>query len=299
MTQSNEVPRVTVAIPVYNGARWIRQTIESILNQTFSDFELVISDNCSTDDTVDICQTFSKLDDRVRIHQNESNVGAALNFNIVYRLARAEYFKWASSNDLLAPTMLERCVEALDANPDAVIAAPMTQIIDEHNETVELCRENMHLYEDDPYERFTAFLDRVRMNNLEQAIIRSSVLSKTKLQAVYPGSDVILVAELVARGKVFQVPEYLLSRRIAQSSTTKLMNQDEVATFYSPTKTHIPHVALRTFGAFVSIASRLDEPIRVRAKFYRYAIRYLRWSRAQIARDFADHFRKLTSDSAS
>ena len=290
--RTEDIPRVTVAIPVYNGGRWIQQTIESVLNQTYDDFELVISDNRSTDNTVEICESFAKQDARVRIHQNESNIGAALNFNKAYDLSRAAYFKWASSNDLLAPTMLEKCVDILDSHPDAAIAAPKTQIIDENNEITSLCQEEMHLISEDPFERFVTFLERVQLNNLEQALIRSSVLEKTKLQAVYPGSDMILVAELVARGKVFEIPEYLLSRRLAKSSTTNLMEEHEIATFYSPTHTRIPHVALRMFFALVSAASRLEVPFRVRAKFYRYAIRHLRWARGQIARDLIDQFKR-------
>lgn len=293
MKRTRHTPKVSIGIPVYNGDRWIRKTIESILSQTFDNFELVISDNASTDGTVEICREFSALDCRVRLHQNETNVGAAINFNTAFHLARAEYFKWASSNDLLAPTMLERCVEVLDSHPEAVIAAPKTQIIDENDRVTERCREDMHLYQDDPYERFTAFLNRVQLNNLEQALVRSSVLAKTSLQVPYPGNDTILVAELVARGKVFEISEYLLSKRLAKTSSTKGMAQDKKAAFYLPRKTHIPHIALKRFVSFLSIAKRLEEPLSVRYKFYVYAVRYLGWSRQQIGQDFAEQFRRL------
>lgn len=286
-------PKVSVAIPVFNGARWIRPTIESILNQTFENFELVITDNQSTDNTVEICRDFLQQDKRIVLHVNESNIGAALNFNRAFELSDAEYFKWASSNDIIAPTFLERCVDVLDTKPDVVVAAPKTQIIDENDEVVALCNEDMHLCEDDPFDRFTAFLDRVRFNNLEQALMRSDVLRKTTLQAVYPGSDTILMAEMAARGKVHQVPEFLLSRRIAGSSTTNLMTEEEIATFYSPNTTHIPYLHLNMTAALIGIANRLDIPFRTRMKFYRYCVRHIVWSRRGIGQDIAYYFKRL------
>lgn len=290
---SKSKPKVSVAIPVYNGGRWIRPTIESILNQTFEDFELVIVDNQSTDDTAQICRDFVKLDKRVVVHVNETNIGAALNFNRAFELSVADYFKWASSNDIIAPTFLERCIEVLDEESDVVVAAPKTQIIDGNDEVVEHCSEDMHLCEDDPFDRFTAFLDRVRLNNLEQALMRSDVVRKTSLQAVYPGSDTIMMAEMAARGKVHQIPEFLLSRRIVRSSTTNLMTQKEVATFYSPDKTHIPYQRLNKVAALFSIATRLDVPFRIRMKFYRFCIRNIVLSRREIGQDIAYFFKQI------
>lgn len=289
----NSEPQVSVAIPVYNGSQWIRPTIESILNQTFEDFELVVVDNQSTDETAQICRDFADQDQRVVVHVNEKNIGAALNFNRAFELSGARYFKWASSNDIIEPTFLERCVEVLDTQPDVVVAAPKTQIINDKDEVVEHCNENMHLCEDDPFDRFAAFLDRVRLNNLEQALIRADVLRKTPLQAVYPDSDTILMAEMAARGKVYQIPEFLLSRRVSRSSTTNLMTQEEIATFYSPDKTHIPNQHVKKAAALFSISSRLDIPFRTRLKFYRYCLRYVVWSRSEIGQDIAYFFRQF------
>ena len=290
---SKSGPKVSVAIPVYNGARWIRPTIESILNQTFENFELVIADNQSTDNTAKICRDYLRHDKRVVLHVNETNIGAALNFNRAFELSRADYFKWASSNDIVKPTFLERCVDVLDTEPDVVVAAPKTQIINENDEVIEQCNEDMHLCEDDPFDRFTAFLDRVRLNNLEQALMRSDVLRKTTLQAEYWGSDTILMAEMAARGKIYQVPEFLLSRRIARSSTTNLMSQEEIANFYSPNTTHIPHLHLKKAAALISIATRLDIPFRIRMKFYHHCFRYIVWSRGEIGQDIANQLKRL------
>lgn len=290
---SKSGPKVSVAIPVYNGAQWIRPTIESILNQTFENFELVITDNQSTDNTVEICRDFLQQDKRIVLHVNETNIGAALNFNRAFELSGADYFKWASSNDIIAPTFLERCVDVLDTESDIVVAAPKTQIINENDEVVKRCNEDMHLCEDDPFDRFTSFFNRVRLNDLVQALMRSDVLRKTTLHAVYPGSDTILMAEMAARGKVHQVQEFLLSRRIARSSTTNLMTQEEIATFYSPDKTHIPYLHLNKVAALFGIATRLDIPFRIRTKFYRHCMRHLVLQRREIGQDIAYFFKQL------
>ena len=90
-------------MPVYNGARYLASAIESILGQTFTDFELIISDNASTDDTPIICLRYAALDERIRYVRNDRNMGASWNYNRVYALARAPYFKQAAHDDLCAP----------------------------------------------------------------------------------------------------------------------------------------------------------------------------------------------------
>ena len=93
-------PRVSIGLPVYNGQEFLEETLHSILNQTFNDFELIICDNASTDRTAEICRSFAKRDRRIRYYRNEINLGAAKNFNGVFFLARGEYLKWSDNDDL-------------------------------------------------------------------------------------------------------------------------------------------------------------------------------------------------------
>ena len=128
---SRDAPTVTVGMPAYNAARWIGAAIESILGQSFRDFELIISDNASTDDTLAICQRYASADARIRVVANPQNIGANRNYFAVLRAARGRYFKWASSNDLCAPTFIEKCIAALEREPSAVLAAPRTWLFQE------------------------------------------------------------------------------------------------------------------------------------------------------------------------
>src|SRR5262249_49825759 len=114
-------PRVTVGIPVYNGEAYLSQSISSILAQTFTDFELIISDNGSTDGTEQICREYAAKDHRIHYHREETNRGAAWNHNRLVELARGEYFKWQCADDLGAPQMIAECVAELDANPELVL----------------------------------------------------------------------------------------------------------------------------------------------------------------------------------
>ena len=100
------VPKVSVGMPAYNSARWIDSSIRSILEQSFTDLELIISDNASTDGTYELCMQFAKQDPRIRVLRNERNVGANRNYLAVLSAARGEYFKWAASSDLCAPTFI-------------------------------------------------------------------------------------------------------------------------------------------------------------------------------------------------
>src|SRR6187402_1563429 len=115
-------PRVTVGIPVYNGAEYLEQAIQSVLAQTFSDFELIICDNASTDATAAIVLDYAARDSRVRYARNRENIGSARNYNRLFELATGEDFKWMACDDLITPQFLEYCVAALDAAPCAVLA---------------------------------------------------------------------------------------------------------------------------------------------------------------------------------
>ena len=110
-------PSVSIGLPVYNGEPFVERAINAVLAQTYSDFELVISDNGSTDRTEEICREFAGRDARVKYVRAERNQGAIWNFNRVFELSQGEYFKWAAADDVFLPTFLEKCAQVLDDNP--------------------------------------------------------------------------------------------------------------------------------------------------------------------------------------
>ena len=124
-------PRLSIGLPVLNGELFLEAAVDCLLRQTFTEFDLTICDNASTDRTAEIAATLMARDRRVRYIRNTVNIGASPNFTKVARLATAPYFKWAAHDDLYMPAYLERCVHTLDTNSAVVLAHSDCMFIDE------------------------------------------------------------------------------------------------------------------------------------------------------------------------
>ena len=125
-------PRVSIGLPVYNGERFICSAIETLLSQTFSDFEIIISDNCSTDKTESICRQYAAKDARIRYVRQTENVGITANFRFVLDAAVGKYFMWAAADDRQKPDFIQTLVKILDDNPS--FAGAMSDV-ENHDET--------------------------------------------------------------------------------------------------------------------------------------------------------------------
>lgn len=212
-------PRVTIGLPVYNGQNYLAQTMDSLLAQTYRDFELVIADNASTDRTEVICREYAAADGRIRYHRNEENIGASANYNLVFELGRGDYFKWAAHDDLLAPTFLERCVEVLDNNPDVVLAYTQAKAIDDKGDVVKVYPGKHHFASPVPRERFYEFVLDPHPVVAVFGLMRREVLGRTRLIGKYAGSDRPLLSELSLLGKFHEVPEHLFFYRFHEEQS--------------------------------------------------------------------------------
>ncbi|MDE2589575.1 MAG: glycosyltransferase family 2 protein, partial [Patescibacteria group bacterium] len=112
--------KVSIGLVVYNGEPFTRKKIDSLLSQTFSDFELIISDNASTDGTSDICKEYLKKDKRIRYFRQKENMGASWNYIFVLDQARGEYFTWAAVDDIMLPDFLKNNVAILESDKNIV-----------------------------------------------------------------------------------------------------------------------------------------------------------------------------------
>lgn len=232
-------PLLSVGIPVYNGDRFLRTAIESVLAQTLADFELIISDNASTDETQEICREYAIKDRRIRYYRNEQNLGASWNHNRVFELSTGKYFKWAAHDDICKPEYLERCIEILDRRPSVVLCYPKTVIIDEHGKFVENYSDDLNLNSPHPYKRYKQYHDRFRhdaMCNAFYGVIRANLLTITSLNGSYPSSDKILLGELALRGEFYEIPQYLFLRREhSQRSLRAHPSFTQLAVWFDPT----------------------------------------------------------------
>jgi glycosyltransferase involved in cell wall biosynthesis len=206
-------PRVSVGLPVYNGAEFVAEAIESVLAQDFTDLELIIGDNASTDATPEICRRYLDADRRVSYLRSEVNRGAAWNFSRLVDVARGEYFKWASSDDVCAPTCLSRCVEVLDHQADIVLCSTGTVMIDERGQAIGPLEITNHGTAAEPAERFRDLVLRPHKAFSVFGLIRRDALCETPRLGAYTASDLVTLADLALRGRFHEVPEPLFFNR--------------------------------------------------------------------------------------
>ncbi|MFO7661132.1 MAG: glycosyltransferase family 2 protein [Chloroflexota bacterium] len=212
-------PKVSIGMPVYNGEKLIRETLDSLRDQTFTDYELIICDNASEDSTEEICREYAVRDERIRYYRNDTNIGAAPNYNKTFELARGEYFKWAAHDDICAPTFLEQCVEALDRYPEVVLAFTRAKAIDIQGEIVIEYPARKHFNATEPRTRFYEFVFSRRPVVVVFGVIRREVLGRTRLIGGYAGSDRPLLSELSLLGKFYEVPEFLFFYRFHEEQS--------------------------------------------------------------------------------
>ena len=206
--------KVSIGLPVYNGDNYLAEAIESVLAQTHENFELIISDNASTDGTEEICRAYAAQDGRITYLRNPENLGAAPNYNNTFHAANGRYFKWIAHDDRCAPEFLQRAVEILDNEPNVVVCYSQTILIDQHGEVIEHYSDDLHLRSPEPFQRFQKLVNTPGWCNPIFGLMRSSVLAKTPLIANYPRSDRNLLAELTLYGEFYELPEFLLHRRV-------------------------------------------------------------------------------------
>jgi glycosyltransferase involved in cell wall biosynthesis len=219
-------PRVSIALPVYNGERYLAVAVESILGQTFDDFELLISDNASTDATEEIARDFASRDERIRYVRQERNLGAGPNFNAAMRLTRADFVKWASFDDALAPGYLQACVDLLDEHPDAPYAHTAAMHINEQGEELGVFDLERRLEDPDPVARFRAVLSAYDFHSVF-ALARRSAAMKTGLLYMYSGSDRYYLADLLLQGRPRYAEEPLFRWRVHDESFRNRENKSK------------------------------------------------------------------------
>jgi glycosyltransferase involved in cell wall biosynthesis len=215
-----QAPRVSIGLPVYNGEEFLEEAIDSILSQTYEDFELIISDNASTDLTDKICQTYAAQDARIVYSRNRENIGGMNNANLTFRRSRGEYFRFAGHDDRYAPTLLERLVTEFDKRPDTTVCFAATVMIDgQGNETgVRYPTEGTAAT---AVERFRELVLTNRPGGAIYGLIRSDILRQTGLLRNYTGSDYTLLCELALRGPFHLVPELLFFNRFHDRNVYK------------------------------------------------------------------------------
>jgi glycosyltransferase involved in cell wall biosynthesis len=288
-------PLITIGVPVYNAALHLGTTLESLLAQTFADFELIVSDNASTDETRDIVEEFRRKDSRIRYERHAVNIGANGNYAGLVHLARGTLFKWSAASDWCAPTFLERCKSELLAHADTVLAAPRTRLFQEHPAEYQDYEWDIEVLDDTPSERLRRLTSELSLNNAMNGLIRIAALRSARAMGPYLGADVVLMGELVLRGKFRLIDERLFYRRMDVATATAMQARSSVWTHHYPTRSarSLFQGTKRQWGWIVAV---LRAPISVseRARTLLHVAKRCYWERGVFWRDLRGAWQYLT-----
>ena len=270
------MPRVSIGLTVFNGERYLEESLQSLLAQTFEDFELIISDNASSDGTQKIALAYAATDHRVRYIRNRVNIGVGGNFNQVFRLSSGEFFKWAAYDDLCGHDFLLRCVEVLDRDPGVVLAYPRTVGIDEHGRVTVPHGPGPDLTSADPAVRFAHMMQSPFWATSLFGVVRAEIMAMTGLLPSNAAGDHVLLAELSLHGRFHAIPEDGFfnrdhpGRALTKSSIIRRAQQVDPRLRNSPT-----FLRLKQIESYVSAIRRAPLAERTRLRCYRAVGRWL------------------------
>lgn len=294
------LPQIAIGMPVFNGGRFIRHAINSLRSQTLEDFVVLISDNASTDDTVEICLDLIGNDSRFKLIQQGANIGAVPNFNWVARNTSSKYFKWAAADDVLAPNYLQACCQALDNNPDVGWCHCKSDMIDENGDSwMNQLDESDPLINSSPsakwwvghprnyndaesrVQRFEGVLLGTTWSVDSYGLIRRSTLNQTRLLEPIYGAEKVLLAELSLYGKYIHLPELMFKQRVHSLASGNISAEKSQRKFIAANKKMLGSTRLLLLRAHLHSISRSDlsatEKISAYTTVASYLLQYRKW----------------------
>lgn len=257
---NNKTPLVSVGMLVYNEDKYITKSIESILQQDYKNLELIITDNCSQDNTQKICLQYAKKDDRVRYYRCRCNIGTLRTFNFTFELVRGNYFMLAGGHDLWDKSLVSRCVEILNSDDKVVLCYTLGNVIDAEDQFASYIRgvDTRNLTAE---ERMMLVLEQ-KTNLAICGLMRTEVINKV-MPAKYdnlPGCDIIILLELSTWGTFAYVDEPLLSMRQVRKEISEEETITRVLKMQNPFRE--PHnlktYTMDTIELFLQIVERLN-----------------------------------------
>ncbi|GMT49866.1 MAG: glycosyl transferase [bacterium] len=208
----SETPKVSVNMPVYNGEKYIDEAIQSILNQTFKDFELIIIDNASTDQTVKKIQAYQ--DPRIRLIQNPKNMGLVFSRNKALSESKGDYIAVLDADDIAYPTRLAEQTRFMDEHSDFALIGTWTEVFNSYGQILSYWKPEFSPKE--------LLVHSLFINPLahSSAMIRKTALPDQRYQKDYaPAEDYDLWVRIASKHKVGNIPKVLVQYRAHQNST--------------------------------------------------------------------------------
>jgi len=210
-------PLVSIGLPVYNGEQFLKQTLDSLLGQTYENLELIISDNASTDGTGEICREYARRDRRVRYHRNGVNCGAVANMNAVFAFTSGDYFMWASDEDYWAPAYVSSCMDVLVNSDKIVLTGTWSTFVDAETEETIFTDKGFSTVGLSASDSFKLHKLTIHGGSYVAAIFHG-IYKRSFLSSVMPAwnlhlTDQLLLARLCFLGEFYVVPELLMMKR--------------------------------------------------------------------------------------
>lgn len=296
-------PKVSIGMPVYNGQEYLEDAVNAILRQSFEDFELIISDNCSTDDSVAICETLAAMDPRIRLVRQTENLGAIGNFNALVHLANGQYFKWAAHDDLMESSFLKRCVEALDQDETLAWCHSRSDMVDANGRSfreilppddpeLEFSSDGEVTWKghprvgfdsDDPIVRFQGVILGTNWCVDSYGLFRLESLKRTRLLLPFYGAEKVLLGEVSLFGRYHEIPELLFYQRVHDKASSNLDSAAAQANFAESKRKSNPFISTRLpimmahLGAVTHAPLSLSQYLRGYLVVLRYVFQFGKW----------------------
>lgn len=288
--------KVVIGLPVYNGQKYVAAAIESHLSQSFGDFDLVISDNGSTDATPEICAEFARTDSRVVVLRSDENRGILWNHRRVLETIRSpdQYFRWAGGDDIMEPGLLAAMVAVLDGRPEVEAVVPDTKNIDDDGTIIGAMDRSLDLQSPDVFERARTFLLADYQHVIAYGLLRASTLRDLRTGPNYPGWDAVFTWEWTLRGQMVQAEGPALLRRFHPGSISRVKTAKEIRKWVEPNSRvgmSFPHWT----WAYERVRALLACPMSARDRFRigMLLARATLWQRGVLVRDITQATKRM------
>lgn len=228
-------------MPVYNGEKFVRQALDSLLCQTHENFELIISDNASTDSTRSICLDYAKQDKRIKFIENKENIGALKNFQKVLDLADAHYFMWAAHDDLWESNYISTLIDNM-VNDKIVLSYSVFNNIDENGIEIVNYPQVLDIPANDLYQRLSNYINQYERLGKANPIygLMQRTYAKSAFNSVLNlfaddiwGSDMLFVFQLLTLGGFAVAEQTLFHKRVLSSTSLSSNPPDDFYSYFN------------------------------------------------------------------
>jgi glycosyltransferase involved in cell wall biosynthesis len=288
-------PKVSIGLPVYNGENYIAEAIQLILAQTYTDFELIISDNASTDNTAEICAYFIAIDSRIHYFRNSENLGAGRNYDICFHKSRGEYFKWAAHDDMIRDDFLIETVTLLDNNPKAVLCGFNPEIVSANGTPKRtILVHKTSFASEQPSVRYKTAVNNGMLWLYFFGLFRRSALVGSQLHGTFQASDQALLAEIVLRGHFIQSDESIFRfRRHKNNYSTSTYKDRKAAGIWIDTRNKKKNCYLRLTYITMLLRGILKSKISFTEKMLCTRVVFKKISTHRIRKELLQDFRYM------